>query len=66
LQLPTIRRIEQRKQVQPRQNEVGTQLASAPQLLSPQLLCARQYMSSRDWEVQSDPGGHGSFGGGSQ
>jgi hypothetical protein len=66
LHAPTTRFIEQRKQVQLRQNDVGTQLASAPHERSAQLGCARQNVSSRDRDVHSDPGAHGSFGGGSQ
>jgi hypothetical protein len=65
-QAPTIRDIEQRKQVQARQNEVGTQVASLPQVSSSHELAARQYVSLTDWDVQSDPGGQGTFGGGSQ
>jgi hypothetical protein len=42
LQVPTIRDIEQRKQVQVRQNDVGTQVAPSPQEPSAQLACARQ------------------------
>ena len=66
LQRPTIRDMEQRKQVQSRQNPVGTQVASAPQESVSQALSARQYVCSADCDVQLDPGGQGTFGGGSQ
>ena len=66
LHMPTMRLFEQRKQVQLKQYDAGTQVASGPQGFVSHELPVLQKVSSTDMEVQSEPGGQGPSGGGSQ